>query len=694
MSRYVTLLLLYTVCSGELIRPKDGQELHYVHVLFEWDQEPDILYYQLELLNLNSNETVIFDSLKTNLYIDRSSIIWDRIYQWRVRAINQQNEYGNWIGPSIFITTESKLRNVNSTIYQDSLIQPGLTIFGGPNPMRHSVVVDREGKEIWNDGEFSFKINHVDEYGAIYGNSDDLYPDRTASKINYDMEFLWSSEQEVDPHDIRETPRETYLTLRNIFSNGPIPSNISKTDEFRDLGFLADDTTNEFPWFAQEIIEFDHNNDIIWSWNPFDHFSLDDHDRHGHTWQDAFIAMKYDWTHSNSIYFDDNESAIYLSSRHLSRISKIDYPSGDIIYNISLPLPYIVSGDSGIGNDLLFNFQHHVQRIDNGNFTLFDNGNISDQIFDHGHRISRAIEFEVIGDTVCNMIWSYSLPTNLYGRAGGSVQVLNNNNRLIYTRGNSFGGVNNPTIIEIKDDHTMVWKLTAPRYYAWYRAFRIPSIHPDAFSVIVDPFSSINLNNAEVNGVIIDPDGIITISIINESGYSQPYFYKIKDDRGWIQPVTGTNTIGPWQHLDIQLELSSTQGRRLPYSNLEIIVTPIKHSYAKKQKTYMLFDRSNFIESDIDSQMLVSGLDNIPNPFNPTTNIKYDLFKSGHIKITIYDIMGRHIRVLFDGIQNAGSKSIIWNSNDNAGLPIGTGLYIYTIEAGSDIKRGKMLLLK
>jgi len=56
--------------------------------------------------------------------------------------------------------------------------------------------------------------------------------------------------------------------------------------------------------------------------------------------------------------------------------------------------------------------------------------------------------------------------------------------------------------------------------------------------------------------------------------------------------------------------------------------------------------------------------------------------------------MGRHIRVLFDGIQNAGSKSIIWNSNDNAGLPIGTGLYIYTIEAGSDIKRGKMLLLK
>ena len=694
MKRYVTLLLLFSVCSGELLRPIDGQELHYVHVLFEWDQEADALYYQLELVQLNSNETVIFDSIKTNLFVERSSIAWDRIYQWRIRAIKQDNEYGDWIGPLMFNTIESKLRNINITIYQDSLMQPGLTIFGGPNPLRHTAVVDRDGKEIWNDGEYSFKINHVDEYGALYGNSDDSYPDRTASKINYDMDFIWSSEQEVDPHDIRETPRNTFLALRNVFSNGPIPSNISKTDEFRDLGFLADDTTNEFPWFAQEIIEFDQENNIIWSWNPFDHFSMEDHDMHGHTWHDAFIAMKYDWTHSNSIFFDDDESAIYLSSRHLSRISKIDYPSGELIYNISLPSPYIASGDSGIGNDLLFNFQHHIERIGNGNFTLFDNGNISDQLFDHGHRVSRALEFEVIGDTVCNMVWSYSLPTNLYGRAGGSVQVLKNNNRLIYTRGNSFGGINNPTIIEMTNDQSMVWKLTASRYYAWYRSFRIPSIHPDAFSVVVRPYSSIDINDDKMNGVIIDSDGIITISVKNESGYSQPYFYKIKDDRRWIEPVTGIDTIDAGQLIDIQLELSTAQGREMPYSNLEIIVTPIKHSYAKKQKTYMLFDRSNFIESDIDSQMLSSDIDNIPNPFNPTTNIKYDLLKSAHVRVTVYDIMGRQVEVLFDGVQKAGHKSILWNSNDNTGLPISTGLYFYTIEAGSDTKVGKMLLVK
>ena len=87
---------------------------------------------------------------------------------------------------------------------------------GGPNPIRHTVVMDRYGNEIWNDGEFSFKINHVDDYGAIYGNSDHLFPDYSASKINYDMDFLWRSNQEVDPHELKETSRNTFFTLKNI----------------------------------------------------------------------------------------------------------------------------------------------------------------------------------------------------------------------------------------------------------------------------------------------------------------------------------------------------------------------------------------------------------------------------------------------------------------------------------------------
>ena len=176
----------------------------------------------------------------------------------------------------------------------------------------------------------------------------------------------------------------------------------------------------------------DTNNQVLWSWNPFNHFSKSDFDNHGHTWGEAYQKFEYDWTHSNALYFDENESAIYLSSRHLSRITKIDYPSGDIIYNISLPSEYISTGDSAIGNEILFNFQHHIEKSGNQTFSLFDNGNISNLIFEHGQRISRALEYEVLSDTVTNILWEYSLPPNLFGHAGGSMKILNNNNRLQY----------------------------------------------------------------------------------------------------------------------------------------------------------------------------------------------------------------------------------------------------------------------
>ena len=71
-------------------------------------------------------------------------------------------------------------------------------------------------------------------------------------------------------------------------------------DQFRDLGFLADDTTNEFPWYGQEIIEFDQDNNIIWSWDPFDYYSLDDFDYMSEFCEFASQNQDdFDWTNFN-----------------------------------------------------------------------------------------------------------------------------------------------------------------------------------------------------------------------------------------------------------------------------------------------------------------------------------------------------------------------------------------------------------
>jgi|GEM_PF-2495103 len=85
---------------------------------------------------------------------------------------------------------------------------------------------------------------------------------------------------------------------------------------------------------------------------------------------------------------------------------------------------------------------------------------------------------------------------------------------------------------------------------------------------------------------------------------------------------------------------------------------------------------------------------NYPNPFNPTTTIKYDLPKDVHVKIVIYDIMGREVRTLVNARQQAGYKSIQWDATNNHGMQVSSGYYIYVMQVGEFHKNQKMILMK
>ena len=85
---------------------------------------------------------------------------------------------------------------------------------------------------------------------------------------------------------------------------------------------------------------------------------------------------------------------------------------------------------------------------------------------------------------------------------------------------------------------------------------------------------------------------------------------------------------------------------------------------------------------------------NYPNPFNPVTAIRYDLPEGSHVRIMIYDLMGRKIRTLVDMDQKAGYRSIQWNATNDLGQPVSAGMYLYTIQAGDFRQTKKMVLLK
>ncbi|MEN8008015.1 MAG: FlgD immunoglobulin-like domain containing protein, partial [Candidatus Krumholzibacteriota bacterium] len=84
-----------------------------------------------------------------------------------------------------------------------------------------------------------------------------------------------------------------------------------------------------------------------------------------------------------------------------------------------------------------------------------------------------------------------------------------------------------------------------------------------------------------------------------------------------------------------------------------------------------------------------------PNPFNPSTTIKYSLPKAGHLKLRVYNVRGQLVKTLIDGPRPAGAdQAVVWDGSNNLGSSVSSGVYFYEARLESDVKIGKMTLLK
>jgi len=85
---------------------------------------------------------------------------------------------------------------------------------------------------------------------------------------------------------------------------------------------------------------------------------------------------------------------------------------------------------------------------------------------------------------------------------------------------------------------------------------------------------------------------------------------------------------------------------------------------------------------------------NYPNPFNPTTTIRYALPQDARVNVTIYNIQGQIVRTLVGTDQTAGYYTIQWDGRSDAGTTVASGIYIYRINAGQFVSAKKMVMLK
>ncbi len=669
-----TLSLVY----GTLITPHNGSTIYHTHVLFEWKQIPEATSYEIQIAEDLDFSTVVEQSQDSSLVrIQKEHIEWNHTYYWRIRPI-YNTVFGLWSNPFSF-STGQPLSSSSANIINQSQIQSGVTVFGAFFNY-FSAAIDQNGNEVWNSGPDDFVYYSSSDFGNVFGcylspESENNLP---GLEITFQGDTIWEEpNDEFLHHDLIKLPNGNYLGIVEVSSLGPIPIG-GWTSSFQSLGFQADGVTNEFPWVGDRLVEWDNETkDVVWSWNVFDHFNMSDFDQFGGTWTEAYISLHYDWTHMNAVIFDEEESALYVSSRHLSRITKIDYPSGNILWNIGHQMS---SNDINFGTDLGFSFQHSLQKLENGNILTFDNGNLAPEFRGTDDPISRAIEIEIT-DTNASIAWSYELPTDLFGFASGNAQKLENGNVLVTTVG---GGGRS---LEVDLDGNIVWEglynLSLPDG-AVYRSYRLPDLFPSSYSVIID-----NLVESNGDTGIYVPTGNasnIFFTLVNESGYSLPLSCYLSDDQQWFDNQTLQITLEPNSKETISFTGNVSQVNTA--NPIQLIITPVHQTL--KSKTLSVNGFTSPLSIDQPVQYDHFRLKMVyPNPFNSKINIHFSVNYIDDVLLEIFNATGQLCYSVIKSQVPIGEHHLQWGAGSNP-----SGIYFIKMTSETRTQNQKILYLK
>ena len=164
------------------------------------------------------------------------------------------------------------------------------------------------------------------------------------------------------------------------------------------------------------------------------------------------------------------------------------------------------------------------------------------------------------------------------------------------------------------------------------------------------------------------------------------YKYKIEastDDSNWKNVVDKTNNTITSQTQQDTFPSVSARYVRITVTGLDA------NTWASFWEFKVFASTTTGVEQSESAPAEYKLYQNFPNPFNPNTKISYSLKEKLKVKLTVYDVLGREIKVLVDKTQNAGNYTI-----DFSASRLASGIYFYKIEAGNFIKTNKMILIK
>ena len=155
-----------------------------------------------------------------------------------------------------------------------------------------------------------------------------------------------------------------------------------------------------------------------------------------------------------------------------------------------------------------------------------------------------------------------------------------------------------------------------------------------------------------------------------------------------------------WSGKINKTEIDLTMGRPLPENtccNFNGLLDDVRiYSYALSEREIQNIanETTNVDESSRSAIPVHTQLyQNYPNPFNSNTTIVYHLKEAGHVKIEIYDVLGKKVRSLIDAEKNIGAHQLHWDGKNESGETVASGLYLYKMKTSDFVAVKKIVLL-
>ena len=441
--------LFFMFCFSSDFSPEDQKLLNYNQIFFKWPQINNSSFYKLYI-----NESDIYLSDFNSIIV--SNLEWDLSYEWYVcgfDAFDSIIECYNEFSYTINSLPNNFPDNINILEYNDNEYNDGITLLDFES-LNFSVALDYMGNPVWYADRFNFNNSKILATQFLNnGNILGFAPGR-GYEFNLDSQIVFETpEQYGIHHSIVKTNNDTYF-----FIDAEIEYHLCPDCE----------TVYEIPWQGDIFIELNSNGDLLWEWSTFDYISFNEYNPF---WMESFDeGDEFDWTHSNSVFYDENIDAVYVSIRNLSRITAIDYTSKEILWNLG-NIEFMI--EPSFENNFGFSHQHSAQITYDNTLLFFDNGR------DNVPELSRCLEIDFNEEQIPFINWEYVLPDSLLTLSRGECDRLENGNTLI-----SAGRTGN--VLEVNQENEIIWHLNVKTVNGIdvniFRSERVDNLYPASFS--------------------------------------------------------------------------------------------------------------------------------------------------------------------------------------------------------------------